>query len=45
MEQLDNNEIFDDFKLTEEQTAYVSDAICNVIEKELSEVEQFIVLL
>ena len=39
MEQLDNNEIFDDFKLAEEQTAYVSDAICNVIEKELSEVE------
>ena len=34
MEQLDNNEIFDDFKLAEEQTAYVSDAICNVIEKE-----------
>lgn len=31
MEQLDNNEIFDDFKLAEEQTAYVSDAICNVI--------------
>ncbi|WP_418868877.1 hypothetical protein [Segatella hominis] len=45
MEQLDNNEIFDDFKPAEEQTAYVSDAICNVIEKELSEVEQFIVLL
>lgn len=41
MEQLDNNEIFDDFKPAEEQTAYVSDAICNVIEKELSEVEQF----
>ena len=39
MEQLDNNEIFDDFKPAEEQTAYVSDAICNVIEKELSEVE------
>lgn len=39
MEQLDNNEIFDDLKLAEEQTAYVSDAICNVIEKELSEVE------
>lgn len=41
MEQLDNNEVFDDFKPAEEQTAYVSDAICNVIEKELSEVEQF----
>ena len=27
MEQLDNNEIFDDFKPAEEQTAYVSDAI------------------
>ena len=41
MEQLNHNEIFDDFEPKEEQTAYVSDAICNVIEKELSEVEQF----
>ena len=41
MEQFDNNEIFDDFKPAEEQNSFINDAISNVIEKELSEVEQF----
>lgn len=41
MEQFDNNEIFDDFKPAEEQVAFVNEAIGSVIEKELTEVEQF----
>lgn len=41
MEQCDNYEIFDDFKPAEEQNCFINDAISNVIEKELSEVEQF----
>lgn len=41
MEQCDNYEIFDDFKPAEEQNSFINDAISNVIEKELSEVEQF----
>lgn len=41
MEQFDNNEIFDDFKPAEEQVAFVNEVIGSVIEKELTEVEQF----
>lgn len=41
MEQFDNEEIFDDFKPTEEQAAFVNETIGNVIERELTEVEQF----
>lgn len=41
MEQFDNNEIFDDFKPAPEQVAFVNEAIGSVIEKELTEVEQF----
>lgn len=41
MEQFDNNEIFDDFKPAEEQAAFVNETIGNVIERELTEVEQF----
>ena len=41
MEQFDNNEIFDDFKPVEEQAAFVNETIGNVIERELTEVEQF----
>lgn len=41
MEQFDNTETFDDFKIPEEQPAFVNDSIGNVIEKELTEVEQF----
>lgn len=41
MEQFDNNEVFDDFKLPEEDTPFVNESIGNVIEKELTEVERF----
>lgn len=41
MEQFDNNEIFDDFKPAEEQATFVNETIGNVIERELTEVEQF----
>ena len=41
MEQFDNNEIFDDFKPAEEPAAFVNETIGNVIERELTEVEQF----
>ena len=41
MEQFDNKEIFDDFKPADEQGTFVSDAIGNVIERELTEVELF----
>ena len=41
MEQFDNNEVFDDFKPAEETAAFVNESIGNVIEKELTEVEQF----
>lgn len=42
MEQFDSNsEVFDDFKPAEEQGAFVNETIGNVIERELTEVEQF----
>lgn len=42
MEQFDSNsEVFDDFKPAEEQGAFVNETIGSVIEKELTEVEQF----
>lgn len=42
MEQFDSNsEVFDDFKPAEEQGSFVNETIGSVIEKELTEVEQF----
>ena len=42
MEQFDSNsEVFDDFKPAEEQGTFVNETIGNVIERELTEVEQF----
>ena len=42
MEQFDSNsEVFDDFKPAEEQGAFVNETIGSVIQKELTEVEQF----
>lgn len=41
MEQFNDSEIFDDFKPAEEQAAFVNETIGNVIERELTEVEQF----
>lgn len=42
MEQFDSNsEVFDDFKPVEEQGSFVNETIGSVIEKELTEVEQF----
>ena len=42
MEQFDStSEVFDDFKPAEEQGAFVNETIGSVIEKELTEVEQF----
>ena len=41
MEQFDNNEVFDDFKLPEEETAFVNESIGNALKKESTEVERF----
>lgn len=41
MELYDNNEEFNDFKLPEEEIAFVNESIGKVFEKELTEVERF----
>ena len=41
MELFDNNEEFDDFRLPEEEIAFVNESIGKVFEKELTEVERF----